>query len=168
MFYDPQVGDKVVKSGRTSGVTHGKVKKTHATVRVRYGNKGIIKLKDQVVTTKMISPGDSGSACLEENSHRPALLGFAGSNKISVFNYASNVEKESGMKIVTASGGDGGEERPTAHVKVAMKPKVRKGNVKFTVVDEETKDPIIEAHINMDRHATRTDETERQSSKKCL
>jgi len=157
--YDPQVGDKIVKSGRTSGVTHGKVKKTHATVKVRYGKNKVVKLKRQVISTKMLSPGDSGSACLEENSHRPALLGFAGSNKVSVFNYASNVEKESGMKIVTAEGegGGGGKERPTARIAVLMEPKTQKGDVEFVVADKEDKSPVQGAKVEMNGRTAETD-----------
>jgi len=92
-------GDKIVKSGRTSGVTHGEVRKPHAAVQVRYPDPiGVIVLKNQIISTKMLSPGDSGSeARLGPEGKLVTALGFAGSSRVSVFNRVEEVMKESEM-----------------------------------------------------------------------
>jgi len=91
--------DRIVKSGRTSAITHGKVLKPHAAVKVRYPDPiGVIVLKNQIITTKMLSPGDSGSeGRLDPEGKLVTALGFAGSSKVSVFNRIEEVMKESGM-----------------------------------------------------------------------
>jgi len=103
-----EVGDTLgAKTGRTTQVTRGKVKQAHASVRVRYPDPvGVVTLKDQIITEKMLSPGDSGSPATYEDGgkERPAALGFAGSPRISVFNRIENVEKESGLKVKTKEG----------------------------------------------------------------
>jgi len=92
-------GDRIVKSGRTSDITHGRVRKPHAAVKVRYPDPvGVITLKNQIVTTKMLSPGDSGSeARLDPEGKLVTALGFAGSSRVSVLNRIEEVMKESGM-----------------------------------------------------------------------
>ena len=73
------MGDKVIKSGRTTGVTQGKVKQVDATVKVRYPDPiGVIKRKKSVITTKMLQGGDSGDACVYVDGDKihPVLTGL--------------------------------------------------------------------------------------------
>ena len=88
---EPEVGMSVSKSGRTSGVTEGRIELVNATVRVDGGEAGVVTFVNQVVTDRpMMLPGDSGSAFLDEEN-RIVALGFAGSDKISIATPISTV-----------------------------------------------------------------------------
>ena len=57
---EPEVGGKVVKSGRSSGITEGRIELVNATVRVDGGEAGVVTFVNQVVTDRpMMLPGDS-------------------------------------------------------------------------------------------------------------
>ena len=56
-----QVGDTVAKTGRTSCFTKAQVISTSARLQVSYGN-FTAEFSDVVLTTKLLDPGDSGSA----------------------------------------------------------------------------------------------------------
>jgi hypothetical protein len=72
----------VRKSGRTSGVSYAFVLSDSATVRVQYTTEKIATFTDQIITTVMSRPGDSGSP-VDLNGKFVGLL-FAGSNTITV------------------------------------------------------------------------------------
>ena len=88
-FATPEVEMAVQKSGRTTGLTTGKIIDVNATVTVDYDGKQI-QFIDQVVTSGMMSPGDSGSLGLTLDN-KVWGLGFAGSDDVSVFNKISNL-----------------------------------------------------------------------------
>jgi hypothetical protein len=131
----PEVGDVVVKSGRTTGVTTGEVRQVSVSVDVNFGDAGVITMKDQFITTDMSDPGDSGSAVLFEETHLPAGLLFAGSSRATVMNYATNVESETGLEIVTGEG----TRRPVATVNLILEKKDNGepdlGNIKAVISD---------------------------------
>lgn len=84
------LGQKVKKSGRTSGTNSGHVKVAHATVRISMGEIGAATFTDQVLTTRMAQSGDSGSVVLDEYDRVCGLLS-AGSETVSVFGRIQNV-----------------------------------------------------------------------------
>jgi len=92
----------VQKSGRTSGLTKGKITAEHATVFVGYQNPMNYfyrkKMVDQILTSKMLDAGDSGSILLTEDGYVVGL-GFAGSDQVSVFNRWENVERLMQVKL---------------------------------------------------------------------
>ena len=55
----------MLKSGRTTGLTYGKIVDVNATVKVNYGNNRICTFTDQVIIKgdkePFSEPGDSGS-----------------------------------------------------------------------------------------------------------
>jgi len=163
-----EVGDELgAKTGRTTRVTRGKVKQAHASVLVRYPDPlGRVKLKDQIVTEKMLSPGDSGSPGTYEDDgkERPAALGFAGSSRISVFNRIENVEEESGMKVKTK---EEGPPAPPPHATITLKlekKKEGKGRIIAHVEEEETGDPIEDATVNIRGPVDRTKKTDKDGN----
>lgn len=79
-----ELGQKVWKSGRTSGVTSGKVTAVAVTVQVEVGSNEQAWFTDQVVSDLPSRPGDSGSLVVDEQ-HRAVGLLFAGSDKYTVF-----------------------------------------------------------------------------------
>jgi hypothetical protein len=85
----PQVDMQVQKSGRTTGVTTGKIIDRNATTTVDYDGLQL-SFTDQVITEHMMDGGDSGSLGLDMNKNLWGL-GFAGSDELTVFNKISNL-----------------------------------------------------------------------------
>lgn len=79
-----ELGARVQKAGRTSGITEGMILQVDATVRIDYaGPKALF--TDQLMATGMSQGGDSGSAVLDMDKRVVGLL-FAGSPAATVFN----------------------------------------------------------------------------------
>jgi hypothetical protein len=75
-----EVGDRVKKSGRSSGLTHGTVTAVDAAINVDMGDGRIAMFADQIEigAPGFIVPGDSGSVVLSDNNLVGGLA-FAGS-----------------------------------------------------------------------------------------
>lgn len=86
-------GLKILKSGRTSGVSHGEVKVIGATVSVGLGDAGYAVFTDQIVTTAIAQPGDSGSLVVTEDGHHAIGLLSAGSDQATIVSKMSNIFK---------------------------------------------------------------------------
>ena len=76
------IEDTVRKSGRTSGVNYGTVQNPSASVLVSYTTYKQALFTDQILTSVMSQPGDSGSA-VDKGGKFVGLL-FAGSDTITV------------------------------------------------------------------------------------
>ena len=87
---DIKPGQKVQKSGRTTGLTGGKVKSVGTTLQVEMKEDEKVWFSDQVVAVMDSQPGDSGALILDLNRKAVGLL-FAGSDKLTVFNRISTV-----------------------------------------------------------------------------
>jgi hypothetical protein len=79
----------VKKSGRSTALTTGTVIDVNATVSVSYGDFSV-PFEDQIITTGMAGPGDSGSLLVSEDNKAVGLL-FAGSSQVVVHNKIQNV-----------------------------------------------------------------------------
>ncbi len=95
------VGDLMIKLGRTTQVTTGRVLATNATVNVNFGTAGVAQFRNQILTTPMAAGGDSGSLLMDANLNAVGLL-FAGSFAITIHNNIANVETALGVRPVTA------------------------------------------------------------------
>ncbi len=82
---EAQLGMWVQKSGRTSGWTEARIKVIDAVLRVAVGDTGFAIFTDQIVTTPLGQPGDSGSLVLTEG-RRPVGLLAAGSQQVTICN----------------------------------------------------------------------------------
>jgi hypothetical protein len=95
-------GMEVCKSGRTTCYTCGVVVDTRATVKV-YGYKtpeGFAVFEDQIIVEPAISrPGDSGSLAVNPATKAAVGLVFAGSEKVTVMNKATNVCRVLGVSF---------------------------------------------------------------------
>lgn len=80
------VGMRVQKCGRTTRATTGVVRSINATVRVNGYPTGTRVFRDQILTSGMSSPGDSGSLICEARTNSPVGLLFAGSSSVTVAN----------------------------------------------------------------------------------
>lgn len=92
------VGDQVFKSGRSSGLTNGKVTATGVTLQVELSGKEKGWFSDQVVADMVSKPGDSGSLVVNQKKQAVGLL-FAGSEKYTVFNRIQNVLNRLGVEF---------------------------------------------------------------------
>lgn len=72
-IYDPQLGDKVVKSGRTTSVTYGLVSRINVTTKIDYGEVGVVQIgcfeyvpdpENPPADGEVSMGGDSGSAVM--------------------------------------------------------------------------------------------------------
>ena len=90
----------VVKSGRTTAVTYGTITSINATISVGYGPFGTARFIDQIITTKMLWPGDSGSLILTHPEHEAVGLGFAGSDYLSAAGKIQYAESLLGINIL--------------------------------------------------------------------
>jgi hypothetical protein len=97
-FAKPFVGQKVVKVGRSTGLTKGKIISVNASVCVEY-DKIVRCFNDCIITTNMSQGGDSGSLLLDNNMNAVGLL-FAGSDTVTIYNPISYPVKTYGLKIM--------------------------------------------------------------------
>jgi hypothetical protein len=95
------VGSDVIKVGRTTQVTTGRVLAVDATVLVGYGAAGVAQFRQQIITTAMAAGGDSGSLLMDANLNAVGLL-FAGSPEITIHNHIADVESALGVRPATA------------------------------------------------------------------
>lgn len=93
-------GMMVMKSGRTTGLTSGKVKSIGTTLQVEMKDDEKVWFADQVVTDMSSQPGDSGSLVVGMDRKVVGLL-FAGSDTLTVFNRINNVMDRLGVEPLT-------------------------------------------------------------------
>ncbi len=92
-----EVGATVQKSGRTTGVTEGRVLATDSTVQIDYEGKTAT-FGDQIVAGPISQGGDSGSLVLDAGGRAAGLL-FAGSDSTTIVNRASRVAEALGVEF---------------------------------------------------------------------
>jgi hypothetical protein len=80
-----ELGMNVRKSGRTTGLTTGQIIVLDATVNVQYGSR-TAQFEDQIVSTAMSQPGDSGSLLVAGEALLAVGLLFAGSDQATIYN----------------------------------------------------------------------------------
>ena len=97
---EPKLGMRVVKSGRTTGITEAQIIQIDVTVNVRYGNRAA-RFTNQIMTTPFSQQGDSGSLVLDFERKAVGLL-FSGSSQITVLNPIASVLSALDAKLVTA------------------------------------------------------------------
>ncbi|MGH2545602.1 MAG: hypothetical protein ACRDHJ_01855 [Actinomycetota bacterium] len=95
------VGQRVVKAGRTTQVRTGRVLAINATIIVGPYPGGLAQFRQQIVTTSIGAPGDSGSLLMDSSLNAVGLL-FAGSPEITIHNHIANVETALGVRPLTA------------------------------------------------------------------
>lgn len=95
-FEEAKEGERVMKSGRTTGVTHGKVYDVHATVKVDYGYDVFVFDEQGIILGSFADRGDSGSAVLNDNLNIVGMV-FAGSHSAVAFNKVNYVLYDLGI-----------------------------------------------------------------------
>jgi S1-C subfamily serine protease len=90
------VGDRVQKSGRTTGYTTGEILAEGATVEVEFDAGQVAIFEDQIIADNMSAGGDSGSVVFNMNGDAIGLL-FAGSDTVTILNPIQTVFAELGI-----------------------------------------------------------------------
>lgn len=89
-YLSPQLGDAVVKVGRTTGVTRGRLVGTDYVSSIDYGPEGVARFERQFVFRSdrgnFSNAGDSGSLILHDPTLRPLALLFAGGGRDTIGN----------------------------------------------------------------------------------
>ena len=96
-----RLGSTVYKAGRTTQLRSGRVNAINASVKVGYGGGITLLFRNQIFTSAMGAPGDSGSLLVDPYRRAVGLL-FAGSSKITIHNHITNVLMGLGVEMVTA------------------------------------------------------------------
>jgi len=96
---EPMLGQEVQKMGRTTGLTRGTISQISVTVDVNYADR-TARFTDQIFTTPMSSPGDSGSSILNMERQAVGLL-FAGSERVSIFTPIQRVLDRFEVDVIT-------------------------------------------------------------------
>jgi hypothetical protein len=91
---DAVLGRSVRKSGRTTGFSLGEIVVIGATLSVNYGPSRRARFEDQIITTPMSAPGDSGSLLVAGDSPNAIGLLFAGSDQATIYNPIEAVVEE--------------------------------------------------------------------------
>ena len=102
---EASIGMKVMKYGRTTGLTKGRVYAINATVNVGYDS-GVARFENQIVITPgtFSADGDSGSLIVVDSKrtsdhHKPVGLLFAGSDLFTIANPIGTVLEALGVTI---------------------------------------------------------------------
>ena len=95
-----RVGMPIHKTGRTTSYTKGRVTAVNATVDVGFGGGRVARFRDQIVTTRISAPGDSGSLVLTQDGNKALGLLFAGSPFATILNQIEHVKRLLGIEIV--------------------------------------------------------------------
>lgn len=96
---EPYLGLSVQKMGRTTGLTQGMVTQVDVTVNVDFNGR-VARFTDQVITSRMSNPGDSGSGIVDLDRLAVGLL-FAGSEYVTIFTPISRVLERFEAHLVT-------------------------------------------------------------------
>lgn len=86
----PEISLRVKKSGRSTGLTTGRITNIGATVTVGFGGGRQARFINQIISSKMGEPGDSGSLLLNGSDHAVGLL-FAGSMQTTLYHPIDHV-----------------------------------------------------------------------------
>lgn len=98
------------KCGRTSRATSGTIRSVNATARVSGYPTGTRVFTNQIQTTFMLRPGDSGSVLINSSNNKVVGLGFAGSSSRSFHNHIRKIRLATLNQGKAALVGGGHEE----------------------------------------------------------
>ena len=81
---EAELGMAVRKSGRTTSTTTGTIDALDASLDVGYGTGKVAHFEQQILTSNMSNPGDSGSLLVHGSETKAVGLLFAGSDEVTV------------------------------------------------------------------------------------
>ncbi|CAG7841143.1 hypothetical protein Z959_13320 [Clostridium novyi B str. ATCC 27606] len=96
----PRIGQDIKKVGASTELTTGKVKSLYVSVFIRDDQERIALFKNQIVTTKISTKGDSGSVLLDNKNNILGLIMSSNENN-TIANEITDILKELGIIIIT-------------------------------------------------------------------
>lgn len=96
----PALGMRVLKSGRTTGLTTAQIIQVDVTIDVQYDTR-VARFTNQIMTSALSDQGDSGSLILDYKRRAVGLL-FSGSTTVSVVHPIQSVLDTFGVELVTS------------------------------------------------------------------
>ena len=96
-----KIGSSVQKSGKSTGYTRGRITVVGSTVTVGFTNGRSVRFSNQIITSKMGKPGDSGSLLLDRANCAVGLL-FAGSASTTIYNPIEEVLQSLNVRLSEA------------------------------------------------------------------
>lgn len=146
------IGTKVVKSGRTTGVTTGVVTDVDVAIRVNYGTdkngKPIyVTFARQILFTGMSKGGDSGSLILRDSDMKAVALLFAGSDTITVGSPMWDIVSDFGITLL--SDDNGKTKTVTVNFRLIRENGEDTWTIEGQVTDSSTGNPIGGALISI-------------------
>ena len=130
----------VVKCGRTSCVTRGRLIGVDATVKIKLGTVYYL-FKDQLVFSNMSDSGDSGSLILDSKKRAVALL-IAGSSRITIGTPITKVLQALNVELICQQ-----EDRLTRKVDIALEPLIFV--IEGRVTDESTGKALSDVTVRL-------------------
>jgi hypothetical protein len=101
-----KVGMRVVKVGRTTGKTSGRIISTSfRPLKLTYPETGVIGFTQQILVSRLTRPGDSGSLIIDQASGKAVGLHFAGADGGSVCTPIDRVLSSMNVCLVTSNVG---------------------------------------------------------------
>ncbi|AYF53457.1 hypothetical protein FDJ70_08100 [Clostridium botulinum] len=97
----PVLDLSVQKVGTTSELTYGKITTIGVTRLLKFSNDKHYLFKNQIITTKMGAPGDSGSILFDTNMNAIGML-VSGSDSSTTYNPISTILSSLNVSIVTS------------------------------------------------------------------
>jgi len=94
---DAALGQRVRKSGHTTGLTEGRITGLDAVVEVDYGGKSAV-FRGQIVSDVLSRGGDSGSLIVDDTNRAVGLL-FAGGQTTTILNPIDTVLAALGLRL---------------------------------------------------------------------
>ncbi|OOB76413.1 hypothetical protein AXF41_02925 [Clostridium haemolyticum] len=91
----------VQKVGTTSELTYGKITTLGVTRLLKFSNNKYYLFNNQIITTKMAEPGDSGSILFDTNMNAIGML-VSGSDSSTTYNPISTILSSLNVSIVTS------------------------------------------------------------------
>ena len=98
---DPELNLNIKKVGRTSELTTGKISMLDGLVKIQTHTQDDVIYHNQIITTPISQPGDSGALVLDENNNAVGLL-FGGGNGTAFVNPIKSVLTALDVSIVTS------------------------------------------------------------------
>ncbi|MFA5132770.1 MAG: hypothetical protein WC444_05615 [Candidatus Paceibacterota bacterium] len=147
------VGDKVFKSGRTTGKTEGNCTSLNATISVNYGNYSITHL-GCILFTGMSAGGDSGSVIVKIREGKIYVVAylFAGNESVTVAHEIQNMMSIFGLALTqTEEPNDPMENTYTMNVEMEKETNEtpQTWTVKGVITDKTTKQPINGVNVKI-------------------
>jgi len=152
-FTKPELGMKLGKVGRTTGLTTGKITAVNAVIKVIYGGGKVVTFKEVFVANVISRGGDSGSPCFNLDTYESPGILFAGSETHSAYTDIRHCTNIWPIELIKPEPGERIYTLLIELVPVQSEDWIVKGSV----ISAKTKKPLAGVEVSLDQKAVITD-----------